>query len=797
MGVKCCNNTQNIQNEPNYTIESKIVSQYSFKNLSEKGSFFHINQESLDANSLMKKFTEKITKEEEEICKGLKPLKKKKKKKKLKKKGLNIDISKIHLEPTKKKEISESKIPNESSVPYNNKNSSRKDDSNRGFNENLVTMNIENTRRSDDEEKDIEGDQNEEGEYIQYVAENGYEFDLLNRQSDKGFQEIEVIEKKKAVAEKISLRISIEKLNFEFHSGMEFMVEVLYTTTENPQDFFTLGNTQIVKCTDKDSIKFEEDIEVDFLFERVQFLRLIIYSSDDKTSELTVNLVKVMTSNFQTVRFPVNLQKGESLLYTGNKWAKEVNQVLVMNFKRITAGIEKLYPNYLVQFNFNSASISANRLRYEILLETNDSELKLIHESNELTGKNPLCFAVSSVNKEDLFKIKDIKNYIFEFYQNDVYFGQIVLGKADMDKILTSETPIPFNVVLGRQFHVDRRKTPPTSARNLMLGKASNKYLGSVQSHKEINNVQNSSRQIRQVMSFIGSSKKLFNPSDPTEDLNLTPTGSKFTPKLLTVNYKLNLPINQINQSNQKLKDSHSPRRSSSNIVSLAFGEDVVTNREKDKIVGTASIYYFEKKKRLLHDYFFKGMRMFFEIAIDFTSSNLDPNNPDSLHTKNLENNQYVKSINCCGKVLNEYVYDRIFPVYGFGGVPESLNAVSHSFNINNTKDPNINGLDEVIRTYNNCLNSVKLVGPTYFKFILKSIQDLVKKTISEEFFSYHVFLILTDGRIDDFAETIDLIVELSKFPISIIIAGVGNADFGKMYHLGKYFNILTIFNNI
>jgi hypothetical protein len=41
--------------------------------------------------------------------------------------------------------------------------------------------------------------------------------------------------------------------------------------------------------------------------------------------------------------------------------------------------------------------------------------------------------------------------------------------------------------------------------------------------------------------------------------------------------------------------------------------------------------------------------------------------------------------------------------------------------------------------------------------------------------------LILTDGDIHDMKETIDMIVELSKYPVSLIIIGVGNEDFEKM----------------
>ena len=48
----------------------------------------------------------------------------------------------------------------------------------------------------------------------------------------------------------------------------------------------------------------------------------------------------------------------------------------------------------------------------------------------------------------------------------------------------------------------------------------------------------------------------------------------------------------------------------------------------------------------------------------------------------------------------------------------------------------------------------------------------------------YHVMMIITDGEIHDMRETIDTIVELSKFPVSIIIIGVGDDDFENMRKL-------------
>ena len=76
------------------------------------------------------------------------------------------------------------------------------------------------------------------------------------------------------------------------------------------------------------------------------------------------------------------------------------------------------------------------------------------------------------------------------------------------------------------------------------------------------------------------------------------------------------------------------------------------------------------------------------------------------------------------------------------------------------------------------------LYGPTYFAPILKYVNDFVRAgsgEVSQFNQIYNICLILTDGVINDMDKTIDEIVSASDQPISIIIVGVGNADFEQM----------------
>jgi hypothetical protein len=42
---------------------------------------------------------------------------------------------------------------------------------------------------------------------------------------------------------------------------------------------------------------------------------------------------------------------------------------------------------------------------------------------------------------------------------------------------------------------------------------------------------------------------------------------------------------------------------------------------------------------------------------------------------------------------------------------------------------------------------------------------------------TYYILLIITDGRINDFQDTVDLIVKAASLPLSVLFVGVGDGD--------------------
>ena len=113
------------------------------------------------------------------------------------------------------------------------------------------------------------------------------------------------------------------------------------------------------------------------------------------------------------------------------------------------------------------------------------------------------------------------------------------------------------------------------------------------------------------------------------------------------------------------------------------------------------------------------------------------------------------------------------------------INGVNHCFAMNgNAGNPQINGIQQIVQMYRQTLPQIGLGGPTLFGPLLEEFLTMLKVQNSQNALSYQVLLLLTDGTIHDMPRTKDLIYQLAQLPCSIIIVGVGNADFSAMEEL-------------
>ncbi|XP_070604099.1 copine-3 [Erythrolamprus reginae] len=186
-------------------------------------------------------------------------------------------------------------------------------------------------------------------------------------------------------------------------------------------------------------------------------------------------------------------------------------------------------------------------------------------------------------------------------------------------------------------------------------------------------------------------------------------------------------------------------------------------------------------------DYIMGGCQLNFTVGIDFTGSNGDPRSSDSLHFISPNGvNEYLSAIWSVGMVIQDYDADKMFPAFGFGAqIPPSW-QVSHEFPLNfNPSSPFCKGIQGIVDAYRVCLPQVRLYGPTNFSPIINHVARFAAAESQQRTASqYFILLIITDGVITDLDETRSAIVNASKLPMSIIIVGVGGADFSAMEFL-------------
>ncbi|XP_043722167.1 E3 ubiquitin-protein ligase RGLG3-like isoform X1 [Telopea speciosissima] len=176
-------------------------------------------------------------------------------------------------------------------------------------------------------------------------------------------------------------------------------------------------------------------------------------------------------------------------------------------------------------------------------------------------------------------------------------------------------------------------------------------------------------------------------------------------------------------------------------------------------------------------------------LGIDFTKSNEWTGkysfNRKSLHAIGGTPNPYEQAISIIGRTLSPFDEDNLIPCFGFG------DASTHDKNVFSffPNHRSCNGFEEALARYKEIVAYLKLSGPTSFAPIIDASIDIVERSNGQ----YHVLVIIADGQVtrsDDLPpgrfspqeqETINSIVEASKYPLSIILVGVGDGPWDAM----------------
>merc|ERR1712038_1694052 len=182
------------------------------------------------------------------------------------------------------------------------------------------------------------------------------------------------------------------------------------------------------------------------------------------------------------------------------------------------------------------------------------------------------------------------------------------------------------------------------------------------------------------------------------------------------------------------------------------------------------------------------GCEMQLCFAIDFTGSNGDPRKPGTLHYLSPDGssmNDYEKAISSIGGILADFDSDKKFPVWGFGA--KYSGQVYHLFQCG--PDAEVDGIPGVLDAYHNTFQSgLVMSSPTVITEVITTAAAFARSgqeaADQEGKQKYTTLIILTDGAVSDVQATAESLEACSDAPLSIIIVGIGSADFSAMQFL-------------
>jgi hypothetical protein len=217
-------------------------------------------------------------------------------------------------------------------------------------------------------------------------------------------------------------------------------------------------------------------------------------------------------------------------------------------------------------------------------------------------------------------------------------------------------------------------------------------------------------------------------------------------------------------------------------------------------------------------DYLSGGCQISLAVAIDFTASNGDPRQPGTPHyfhpPESKEWNDYEKAIFAVGSILAKYDSDQRFPVWGFGA--KYNNVVRHCFQCGS--DVEVEGVQGIMDAYRGVFRTpLTMSYPTIFTEVIQTSASYARheqvrwnvipslsvrisgiwltffffatQEVAEEEskLSYTILLILTSGNVENMKETKKHLIEASGEPMSVVIVGIGDADFSGMEFLDEH----------
>ncbi|KAI3992662.1 hypothetical protein MKX01_007984 [Papaver californicum] len=170
-----------------------------------------------------------------------------------------------------------------------------------------------------------------------------------------------------------------------------------------------------------------------------------------------------------------------------------------------------------------------------------------------------------------------------------------------------------------------------------------------------------------------------------------------------------------------------------------------------------------------------------------------------SLHYIGDDPNDYEKVVSIIGRTLTAICGDKFIHCFGFG---DATTLDTHVFNFYEDKKP-CHGFEEVVERYRQIACQMRLSDLKSFARIV----EMATSIASERCDQHHILVIIAEGPVtrssdtehgklsDEEQQTVTAISEASKYPLSIILVGVGENNANMMKGLESKISHCTFDN--
>ncbi|OMJ73144.1 hypothetical protein SteCoe_28240 [Stentor coeruleus] len=177
--------------------------------------------------------------------------------------------------------------------------------------------------------------------------------------------------------------------------------------------------------------------------------------------------------------------------------------------------------------------------------------------------------------------------------------------------------------------------------------------------------------------------------------------------------------------------------------------------------------------------YIHSGIELNFTFAVDFSESNAN------LHSRTGVKSYYEQGIYGIGKIIENYDYDKKVLAFGFGATSKNEStALKRCFTMSGSPENPAVIIDRILDSYNNTFNLIKSTKESYLSSILEKIMEMSE--VSPPRWTYNIVIIMTNGKISDYNQVVDILNSACSLPMSVFIIGMGGGNFNDIENLTK-----------